>query len=96
MNSYTIISKLQRLKPQLQDQFGLSNIGLFGSYARNEQTENSDIDLVVDFNNKTYKNYIQTIRILEKEFTGFDVQVVSLKAIKPDYFEFIKQDIINV
>jgi len=95
MDSYTIIPKLQKLKPQLQEQCGLSNIGLFGSYSRNEQTQNSDIDLVVDFNVKSYKNYIQTIRILENEFTGFDVQVVSLKAIKPDYFEFIKQDIIN-
>ena len=40
--------------------FGVTEIGLFGSYVRGEQTENSDIDILVDFpkEKKTLKNFI--------------------------------------
>ena len=43
-----ILRTLQELKPILIEEFGVKKIGLFGSYATNEQTESSDIDLIVD------------------------------------------------
>jgi len=43
-----ILRTLQELKPILIEKFGVKKIGLFGSYATNEQTESSDIDLIVD------------------------------------------------
>jgi len=38
----TILQKLRRSKPALQQKYPISAIGLFGSYARGEATENSD------------------------------------------------------
>ena len=43
-----ILSVIRTHKPQLVS-FGVSRIGLFGSYVRNEQQPQSDIDLLVDF-----------------------------------------------
>ena len=47
-----IKSKLTVLKPILQEKYPLDKIAIFGSYAWNEQTEESDVDLMVEFNNK--------------------------------------------
>jgi predicted nucleotidyltransferase len=40
---------LKELKPYLQNHFNVNNIGYFGSYAKGTATEDSDIDLLVDF-----------------------------------------------
>ncbi len=48
MDKIEILSKLEELKPTLRKDFLVKKIGLFGSYARGEETENSDIDIVVE------------------------------------------------
>ena len=44
-----IKNKLTALKPELHKRFGVSEIGVFGSWVRGEQKETSDIDVLVDF-----------------------------------------------
>lgn len=44
-----IKNKLTALKPELHERFGVSEIGVFGSWVRGEQKETSDIDVLVDF-----------------------------------------------
>jgi len=41
--------KLQEIKPVLADKFHVSRIGYFGSYGSGQQTNNSDLDLLVEF-----------------------------------------------
>jgi predicted nucleotidyltransferase len=43
-----IITKLRYLKPDLEQRYGVTRIGVFGSVARNEAHNESDIDIVVD------------------------------------------------
>jgi hypothetical protein len=54
-----IISTLKSHKSELLG-FGVQNIGLFGSYARNEQSDKSDIDLLIDFQpeKENFDNYM--------------------------------------
>jgi len=47
-----IKSTLQELSPFLKSEYQISTIGIFGSYLRNEQTANSDLDLQVTFSEK--------------------------------------------
>ena len=47
LTKQAILEVLAANKEYMQKQFGVEKIGLFGSYIRNEQTENSDIDLLV-------------------------------------------------
>ncbi|MBL7810415.1 MAG: nucleotidyltransferase family protein [Saprospiraceae bacterium] len=44
-----IKNKIQELKPTLHERFGVSEIGVFGSWVRGEQSDKSDIDVLVDF-----------------------------------------------
>ncbi len=48
MDKLIILQKFRMLKPILQQNYGLSEIALFGSYSRDEQTPESDIDIMVD------------------------------------------------
>ena len=52
-----ILDFLTRNKEYFRDRYGVTKIGLFGSYVRDEQTSGSDIDLVVDFEKNTPNLY---------------------------------------
>jgi len=46
-----VIIKLKNIKPILEKQYGITKIGIFGSFARNDFTEHSDIDIVFETEN---------------------------------------------
>ncbi len=45
-----IIIKLEENLPYLRHKYGIKNIGIFGSFVRDEQTSDSDIDILVEYN----------------------------------------------
>lgn len=79
----TILSLLQ----QHQNAFkalGVRRLGLFGSFVRGEQTGESDVDILVEFEpgRKTFDNFIQTVFLLE-QLLGPQIDVVTPEAISP-------------
>lgn len=96
MDKSAIISELKRIKPELERKYGLKEIALFGSYSRDEQTPESDIDLIVDFKEVNADNFFDIIFQLEDIFPKKKVQVITRGGIKPKYFEAIKPDLIYV
>jgi predicted nucleotidyltransferase len=79
-----IISSIQSQLPVLS-RYGIKDIGLFGSYARDEQTKNSDIDILIDFmhDQENFDNYMAVYDILEKLFTDQRVEVVTKNGLSP-------------
>jgi len=73
-----IISVLKTHKSELS-RYGVSNIGLFGSYLRNEQSKKSDIDLLIDFepDKENFDNYMAVYDIFEKLFKDEKVEIVT-------------------
>jgi predicted nucleotidyltransferase len=73
-----IIATLKSHKPDLL-KFGVANIGLFGSYLRNEQSDKSDIDLLIDFEpgEENFDNYMAVYDIFESIFKNQKVEVVT-------------------
>jgi predicted nucleotidyltransferase len=65
-------------------EFGVKQIGLFGSYLRNEATINSDIDLLVDISRerKTFRNFMALNYYLEDLF-GCKVELVTKQSLSP-------------
>jgi len=76
----SIEGKMETIK-----KYGVKNIGLFGSYAQNNQTVDSDIDLLVEFNQKekTFDNYMELKFFLEDMFAR-KVDLLIAETIKPD------------
>nr|WP_129670820.1 nucleotidyltransferase domain-containing protein [Candidatus Chloroploca sp. Khr17] len=46
-----IIQRLQTILPQLREEYDVERLGIFGSYVRNEQHAESDVDILVSFRN---------------------------------------------
>lgn len=88
MDQRTIEDKLKDLKPVLSDKFSVDKIGYFGSYSRNEQTEQSDIDILVEFRKPLGWDFFDLQDFLEKELK-IKVDLVSMKALKEQLKESI-------
>lgn len=66
-------------------QHGISKIGLFGSYARQQQQADSDIDILIDFegNQETFDNFMAVCDLLEGLFSGHKVEIVTAGGLSP-------------
>ena len=65
---------------------GVSKLGIFGSFVRNEQNENSDIDFYVEFveGKKNFDNFINLSFLLEELF-GRRVELVTKESLSPHF-----------
>jgi len=81
MTQREIQKKLKNLKPILSDRFEVERIGYFGSYSRNQQTEKSDIDILVDLRKPLGWNFFDLQEFLESELK-VKVDLVSIRALK--------------
>lgn len=84
MKKKSVIKRLSSLKDQLRA-VGVTQLGLFGSTVRDENTATSDIDILIDFDTKqeTYHNFIYACRILEDNFKHNKLDVVTRKGLSP-------------
>ena len=92
-----IINLLRLNNSYIRKRFGVKEIGVFGSYVRGEEGEESDIDILVEFEEgfKTFDNYMELKFYLE-ELLGIPVDLVSKTAIKPRLKSFILREVIYV
>jgi uncharacterized protein len=80
-SSLEIENKLKELKPFLHRKYFVDKIGYFGSYSRDEQDENSDIDILVSFKKPLGWEFFDLQELLENELK-IKVDLVSEKGLK--------------
>jgi len=66
MTKDEILNELSNNKSYIEQNFEVEKIGLFGSYAKGNQTEDSDIDIYVEFRHKTFDNLAGLWNYLEE------------------------------
>ena len=76
--------KLEKDKSYICNHYHVKSIGIFGSFVRNEPTENSDLDILVQLKkgHKDFFNYMRLKFYLEELF-GKEVDLVMKDAVKP-------------
>jgi predicted nucleotidyltransferase len=79
----------------LEKRYPISELALFGSYARGDNHEHSDIDILVDFNGLIGIGFISLAHELEDIFNT-KIDLVSRKGIKPNYLPFVEKNLIHV
>ena len=92
----TLQNILQTLRihlPELQRKYPVSKLGVFGSYARGEATENSDIDIAVEITGPMGLSFIAMADEIENLF-GIKTDVVPKRSIKPEYIQSVEKDIV--
>ena len=79
--SAEIESRLTALKPFLQKEYFVKRLGYFGSYAANKQTENSDLDIVVELEKPIGWKFFTMESYLESEL-NLKVDLTTINGIK--------------
>jgi len=93
-----ILDFLARNKQYFRDRYGISKIGLFGSYARSDQSSDSDIDLIVEFEKNTPNLYDikRELKDYIKQNLNLNVDIAREKYIKLIYKDSIIKETIYV
>lgn len=88
-NKAQIFDRISHYRANIQ-QIGTARLGLFGSFVRNEQTYESDIDFLVEFKEgmKKYKNLIKLTTLLE-EVTQRKIDLLTWEGVAP----FVQREI---
>jgi hypothetical protein len=92
INKNDILDKLKDLKPILHKDFAVKQIGLFGSFADDSNTVDSDIDLIVEFERPIGWKYFSLEIYLERVF-GRKIDLVTKNALKKQVKERILKQV---
>jgi len=93
MKSLTEIKNiLVKNKQHLSEKYGLSGLAVFGSYGREQQREDSDVDIMVEFKKPIGIEFIDLANELEK-ILNIKVDLVSKRGVKEQYLRAIEQDL---
>ena len=90
-----MLDRLREMNGDLVGKYPIARIYLFGSFARDEQTADSDVDLLVDFNGRMGSKFIDLADELEARL-GIKVDLVSSRGLKPGYLQAIQHELIDV
>ena len=96
MDKDEVLTLLRAHKAILSQRFGVTELALFGSVARNQVSEDSDIDILVCFDGPaTSKAYFGTQFYLE-DLLGHPVDLVTNKALRAELRPYIEREAVNV
>jgi len=96
LNRQHVLTLLAQSRPELSTRFGVTRLSLFGSMARDEASESSDIDILVSFDGPaTSKRYFGVLFFLE-DMLGRPVDLVTDKALRAELKPYVEQSLIDV
>jgi len=84
---------LQKNKSKFREQYGLKDIGIFGSYVRGEQVAESDLDILVELEKPI--GFVKFMRLENalSQLLGVRVEIVTKKALKPHIGKRILEEV---
>jgi predicted nucleotidyltransferase len=95
-NRSKILSALNMHREEIMRRFAVKSLSLFGSAARDEMREGSDVDVLVEFDGPaTFGGYMGLKDYLEN-LLGTTVDLVTEKGLKPRARKHVEQDLIHV
>ncbi|MDD9984171.1 MAG: nucleotidyltransferase family protein [Gammaproteobacteria bacterium] len=96
MNRDDILSLLREHKATLARRYGVTDIALFGSVARNRTSEHSDIDLLVRFDGPATSKRYFGVQFYIEDLTGRPVDLVTDKALRAELRPAVEREAIHV
>jgi len=89
-----IMKILKEHKKELSEKFAVKEIGVFGSYTKGEETESSDVDIYVEFNQGelTFNKYLGLLEYLEN-LLGRKIDLITRDGVETIRIPYIKEEI---
>jgi len=93
-----VLAYLRENKQRFKEEYGIENMYLFGSVARGEDNEKSDIDLLVEFDREKNITIFELMMFEEeiKKTFNRNVDVATKNMIKPIVYDYVKKDLTDV
>jgi hypothetical protein len=90
-----VIGILKGKEEFIRRRYGVKRIGIFGSFARGEAIEGSDVDVIVEFGQdaENFDNYIELKYFLQEIF-GRDVDLATADALRPQLKDDILKEVV--
>ena len=89
LNSNKIIEKLKENRREFRSR-GVKKLGLFGSYVKGKQTKGSDVDILVEFEDVTFDNYMDVLFLIEKLLKR-KVDLIIEESLRPE-LNYVKRE----
>jgi len=96
MNRQTVMQLLHDALPGIRERFGVQELAIFGSVARDDASSNSDVDVLVTFDGRAHFRAFMGLQFELEELLGARVDLVTPKAIKAALRSNIERDLIHV
>jgi predicted nucleotidyltransferase len=90
-----ILEIMRRARPELERTFGVKRLALFGSYARDDAVEGSDVDVLVEVDPSIGLRFVDLAERIEM-LLGVPADVVSRRAIAPRHWAEIEKELLDV
>ncbi|MEC4806408.1 MAG: nucleotidyltransferase family protein [Jaaginema sp. PMC 1079.18] len=87
---------LKATKPLLQQQYRVTELGVFGSYTQNQQTQTSDVDILIDYEQAPTLFQLVELRDYLAGVMGVKVDVVTKNGLKPRIRERVLSEVVYV
>ena len=84
---------LKANEEEVKRTFAVRKIGIFGSYARGEEKETSDVDVLVEFEEPTFRNFMGLAFFLEDLFDR-KVDLVTVKGLSPYIRPYVEKEVV--
>ncbi len=91
-----IVETIKDLKEEIEKRYKAEIIGVFGSFARGEQKETSDVDILVDFHKDATLIDFTGLSIFLEEKLGIRVDIVPKSSIRKELRERINQEVVKI
>lgn len=88
-----IIDILRRHELEIKNRFSVRRIGLFGSFARGDEKDSSDVDIMVEFEEPTFDNFMKLAFYLEDLFNR-RVELVTPDSLSPYIAPYVKSEVV--
>ena len=96
MNRDEVLDQLARNKPTLVARYGVDRLALFGSTEGDAARADSDIDILVSFDGPATSECYFGVQFFLEDLLGRPVDLVTVKALRPELRPFIEREAVHV
>ena len=96
MTRADVLEALRAHRPTLAERFGVVELALFGSFARDEATDASDVDILVRFDGPATSRSYFGVQFYLEDLLGRRVDMVTDKALRSEFRPYVEREAMNV
>jgi hypothetical protein len=96
MTRAEVLERLRAHRPALAERFGVVELAVFGSFARDEATDESDLDILVRFDGPATSKTYFGVQFFIEDLLGRRVDLVTDKALRSEFRPYVEREAVGV